>query len=152
MAEKLLFGAQDALNGGGKTFGIVNVRDMRPAFVDMDVIFRNTRDSRCLAYMIGDPEKLVPFRSQDTYLDAMIVLQPLQSVADLRVTDAVDFPHRTDRRTEQKCIRIAIGLRPTVQMILTAVKIATPAQKANAQKRMQGWIDDFNVLATQPQT
>jgi hypothetical protein len=40
----------------------------------------------------------------------------------------------------------------TIQMILTAVKIATPAQKANAQKRMQGWIDDFNVLATQPQT
>ncbi|WP_426192507.1 DUF6279 family lipoprotein [Massilia sp. DWR3-1-1] len=40
----------------------------------------------------------------------------------------------------------------TIQMILTAVKIATPVQKANAQKRMAGWIDDFNVLATQPQT
>jgi hypothetical protein len=35
----------------------------------------------------------------------------------------------------------------TAQMILTAVKIATPAQKAHAQKRMQGWIDDFNTLA-----
>ena len=40
----------------------------------------------------------------------------------------------------------------TIQMILTAVKIATPVQKANAQKRMAGWIDDFNVLATQPQS
>lgn len=40
----------------------------------------------------------------------------------------------------------------TIQMILTAVKIATPAQKANAQKRMSGWIEDFNVLSTQPQT
>lgn len=40
----------------------------------------------------------------------------------------------------------------TIQMILTAVKIATPAQKAHAQKRMAGWIEDFNVLATQPQT
>jgi hypothetical protein len=40
----------------------------------------------------------------------------------------------------------------TIQMILTAVKIATPAQKANAQKRMQGWIEDFTVLASQPQT
>jgi hypothetical protein len=40
----------------------------------------------------------------------------------------------------------------TIQMILAAVKIATPAQKAHAQKRMAGWIDDFNVLATQPQT
>jgi hypothetical protein len=35
----------------------------------------------------------------------------------------------------------------TIQMILTAVRIATPAQKAHAQKRMQGWIDDFNTLA-----
>lgn len=37
----------------------------------------------------------------------------------------------------------------TCQMILTAVKIATPAQKAHAQKRMQGWIEDFNTLATE---
>jgi hypothetical protein len=35
----------------------------------------------------------------------------------------------------------------TIQMILTATRIATPAQKAHAQKRMQGWIDDFNTLA-----
>jgi hypothetical protein len=39
----------------------------------------------------------------------------------------------------------------TAQMILTAVKIATPAQKAHAQKRMQGWIEDFNVLAADNQ-
>ena len=37
----------------------------------------------------------------------------------------------------------------TAQMILTVIKIATPAQKAHAVKRMQGWIDDFNSLATQ---
>lgn len=35
----------------------------------------------------------------------------------------------------------------TSKYILTAVKIATPEQKAHAQKRMQGWIDDFNNLA-----
>lgn len=39
----------------------------------------------------------------------------------------------------------------TIQMILTAVKIATPAQKAHAQKRMQGWIEDFGHLANDPQ-
>lgn len=39
----------------------------------------------------------------------------------------------------------------TAQMILTAVKIATPAQKAHAQKRMQGWIEDFNILAADNQ-
>jgi hypothetical protein len=35
----------------------------------------------------------------------------------------------------------------TINMVMTAVKIATPAQKAHAQKRMQGWIDDFKTLA-----
>ena len=38
----------------------------------------------------------------------------------------------------------------TSQMVLTVIKIATPAQKAHAVKRMQGWIDDFNSLAAQP--
>jgi Txe/YoeB family toxin of Txe-Axe toxin-antitoxin module len=38
----------------------------------------------------------------------------------------------------------------TAQLILTVIKIATPAQKAHAQKRMQGWIDDFNQLAQEP--
>ena len=35
----------------------------------------------------------------------------------------------------------------TLNLVLTAIKIATPAQKAHAQKRMQGWVDDFKVLA-----
>lgn len=38
----------------------------------------------------------------------------------------------------------------TAQMVLTLIKITTPAQKAHAIKRMQGWIDDFNSLAAQP--
>jgi hypothetical protein len=35
----------------------------------------------------------------------------------------------------------------TSKFILTAIRIATPEQKAHAQKRMQGWISDFNALA-----
>ena len=35
----------------------------------------------------------------------------------------------------------------TINLTLTAIKIATPSQKAHAQKRMQSWIDDFKVLA-----
>lgn len=37
----------------------------------------------------------------------------------------------------------------TLQLVLTAIKIATPAQKAHAQKRMQDWIDDFKVLSAE---
>jgi hypothetical protein len=35
----------------------------------------------------------------------------------------------------------------TAKFILAAIRITTPEQKAHAQKRMQGWIDDFNALA-----
>lgn len=34
----------------------------------------------------------------------------------------------------------------TAQMVLTVIKMTTPAQKIHAQKRMQGWIDDFGAL------
>jgi hypothetical protein len=37
----------------------------------------------------------------------------------------------------------------TAKFILTAIRIATPAQKAHAQQRMQGWIGDFNILAVE---
>lgn len=35
----------------------------------------------------------------------------------------------------------------TARYVLTAIRVATPAQKAHAQQRMQAWIDDFNALA-----
>jgi hypothetical protein len=35
----------------------------------------------------------------------------------------------------------------TTRFILTAIRIATPAQKKHAQDRMQGWINDFQALA-----
>ena len=38
----------------------------------------------------------------------------------------------------------------TINLTHTAIKIATPEQKAHAQKRMQGWIDDFKILAAEP--
>jgi hypothetical protein len=38
----------------------------------------------------------------------------------------------------------------TIQLVLTVIQNATPAQKAHAQKRMQGWIDDFHQLAAEP--
>lgn len=35
----------------------------------------------------------------------------------------------------------------TTKYIMTAIRIATPQQKAHAQQRMQGWINDFQTLA-----
>ncbi|QOY94578.1 hypothetical protein IM543_01225 [Massilia sp. UMI-21] len=38
-------------------------------------------------------------------------------------------------------------LDQTTKFMLTAIRIATPAQKKHAQERMQGWINDFQLLA-----
>jgi len=37
----------------------------------------------------------------------------------------------------------------SMNLVLTAIRIATPVQKAHAQKRMQGWINDFKDLSAQ---
>ena len=37
----------------------------------------------------------------------------------------------------------------SARLVLTVIQLATPAQKAHARKRMQGWIDDFNTLAAE---
>ena len=37
----------------------------------------------------------------------------------------------------------------TVELVHAVVRIATPEQKAHAQKRMEGWIKDLNTLAAQ---
>ena len=37
----------------------------------------------------------------------------------------------------------------TAQMVLTVINMATPAQKAHAQQRLQGWIDDLRTLESE---
>ncbi|TWI61915.1 hypothetical protein IP91_04514 [Pseudoduganella lurida] len=37
----------------------------------------------------------------------------------------------------------------TIELVHTVIRIATPEQKAHAQKRMQGWIGDFSTLAAE---
>jgi hypothetical protein len=60
--------------------------------------------------------------------------------------DVIDRPEAPERKAFYDSYVDA-----TSKYILAAIKIATPEQKAHAQKRMQGWIDDFNKLATEPQ-
>jgi hypothetical protein len=39
--------------------------------------------------------------------------------------------------------------KSTVALVHTVIELSTPVQKIHADKRMQGWIDDFNALAAQ---
>jgi hypothetical protein len=55
---------------------------------------------------------------------------------------------RMDQPSERKAFFDAAE-EGNVQLILTVIQLATPAQKAHANKRMQGWIDDFKQLAAE---
>ncbi len=61
------------------------------------------------------------------------------------VKDSFDGPPQAERRQFVDTYTDA-----TIQLVLTVIRVATPAQKAHAQKRMQGWIDDFNILSVDP--
>ena len=61
------------------------------------------------------------------------------------VKDSFDGPPQAERRQF-----VDSDTAATVELVLTVIRVATPAQKAHAQKRMQGWIDDFNALALEP--
>ncbi|RZT05618.1 hypothetical protein SAMN05216319_5086 [Duganella sp. CF402] len=55
---------------------------------------------------------------------------------------------RMDQPSERKAFFDAAE-EGNVQLILTVIQLATPAQKAHANKRMQGWIDDLKQLAAE---
>ena len=60
-----------------------------------------------------------------------------------------DAFERMEQPSERKAFFDAYN-NSTIQLVLTVIQNATPAQKAHAQKRMQGWIDDFHLLAAEP--
>jgi hypothetical protein len=60
----------------------------------------------------------------------------------------VDENFNRTEKSEHKAF-LEASEQGSLQLILTVIKLATPEQKAHAQKRMQGWIDDFNALAAE---
>ena len=58
------------------------------------------------------------------------------------IKDSVDGMEQSDNKAFFDAYK-----QGSVRLVLTAIRIATPAQKAHARKRMQDWIDDFNALA-----
>jgi hypothetical protein len=117
---------------------------------EQEAVLRKASDARVLDNEIWMDERM---RRQKHIVAVLRKVQQEKLNKDATITalhglvkemfDRFDAPERKaffDTYTDQ-----------TAQMILTAVKIATPAQKAHAQKRMQGWIEDFNVLAADTQ-
>jgi hypothetical protein len=64
------------------------------------------------------------------------------------IKNLIDENFNRTEKSEHKAF-LEASEQASLQLILTVVKLATPEQKAHAQKRMQGWIDDFNALAAE---
>ena len=113
---------------------------------DQEAVLRKASDARPLDNEVWLDERM---RRQQMILSLLRKVhdQKLSREATIPLVQALvrDVFARMDS-PERKAFYDA-STDATTKMILTAVKIATPKQKAHAHKRMQGWIDDFNVLA-----
>ncbi|MES2129911.1 MAG: DUF6279 family lipoprotein [Pseudomonadota bacterium] len=113
---------------------------------DQEAILRKASDARPLDNEIWLDERI---RRQQRILAMLHKVQQekLGKDATIALIHAIvkDSFERLDA-PERKAFFDAY-IDSTAKFVLTAVKIATPEQKAHAHKRMQGWIDDFNSLA-----
>jgi hypothetical protein len=113
---------------------------------DQEAALRKASDARPLDNDIWLQERMMRQKKiiallQRIHKDKLNKEQTMSAVHDLlrEFFDRMDAPDR-------KAFFDAY-IDNTSKFILTAIRLTTPDQKAHAQKRMQGWINDFNALA-----
>jgi hypothetical protein len=74
--------------------------------------------------------------------------RPSKEIATQWIEDLVRSSFDRLSASERKAFFDAYT-QSTLELVHTVVRIATPDQKAHAQKRMEGWIKDLNILAAQ---
>ncbi|OYO31568.1 DUF6279 family lipoprotein [Janthinobacterium sp. PC23-8] len=116
---------------------------------EQEAIIRKASDARPLDNEIWLDERMRRQRNVLTLVQKVhhekLSKEATVSLINTLVKDSFDRLEHSDRKAFFDAFE-----NSTAQMILTVIKIATPAQKAHGVKRMQGWIDDFNSLASQP--
>ena len=116
---------------------------------EQEAIIRKASDARPLDNEIWLDERMRRQRNVLTLVQKVhhekLSKEATVALINTLVKDSFDRLEHSDRKAFFDAFE-----NSTAQMILTVIKLATPAQKAHAVKRMQGWIDDFNSLASQP--
>ncbi|MBB5370099.1 MULTISPECIES: DUF6279 family lipoprotein [unclassified Janthinobacterium] len=115
---------------------------------EQEAVLRKASDARPLDNAIWLDERM---RRQQNVLTLVKKVQQEKLSKDATVTlinGLIKDSFERLEHSERKAFFDAYE-NSTAQFVLTAIQLATPAQKAHAIKRMQGWIDDFNSLATQ---
>ena len=110
-------------------------------------VIRRASDARPLDNALWLDERM---RRQKLILGAVRKIQQekLSKEASLELLRPLvqDLFERMERPSERKAFFDAYN-DSTIQLVLLVIQLATPAQKAHAHQRMQGWINDFQLLA-----
>lgn len=116
---------------------------------EQEAVIRKASDARPLDNELWLDERM---RRQQGILELARRIQqerPAPAAAEAMVRELIQENfERTERPSERKPFFDAYT-KGSMEMVLAVVRIATPAQKAHAHKRMQDWIADLNALAAQ---
>jgi hypothetical protein len=113
---------------------------------DQEAALRKASDARPLDNDVWLQERMMRQKKivallQRIHKDKLNKEQTMSAIHDL----LRDFFDRMDAPDRKAFFEAYID--NTSKFILTAIRLTTAEQKAHAQKRMQGWINDFNTLA-----
>jgi len=113
---------------------------------EQESVIRKASDARPLDNQIWLDERM---RRQNNVLKLVQTVQRDKLSKEATVTlvqglikDSIEPPANSEHKAFFDATTTS-----TLQLVLTVINIATPAQKAHADQRMQGWINDFKTLA-----
>lgn len=117
---------------------------------EQEAIIRRASDARPLNNELWLDERIRRQHKVLALARKIMLEQPSKQVATQWVEDLIRASFDRFGRSERKAF-FDTYTQGTVELVHTVLRIATPEQKAHAQKRMEGWIRDLNTLAAQAQ-
>ncbi|GGX83248.1 hypothetical protein GJV26_13445 [Massilia dura] len=109
-------------------------------------IIRKASDARPLDNAIWLDERMRRQRSVLALARRIMQEKPTREQAVGQIQSLIRESFARLDNSERKAFYEA-NTEASIGLVHTVIGIATPEQKAHAQKRMQGWINDFNTLA-----
>jgi hypothetical protein len=113
-------------------------------------IIRKASDARPLDNAIWLDERVRRQRNVLALARRIVQEKPSREQAVAQIQSLIRESFTRLDNSERKAFYEA-NTNASIGLVHTVIGIATPEQKAHAEKRMQGWISDFNTLATQAQ-
>jgi hypothetical protein len=115
---------------------------------EQEAIIRKTSDARPLNNELWLDERIRRQLKIINLARKIMTEQPSKQVATQWIEELIRSGFDRLEQSDRKAFFDSYT-QATVNLVHTVVRIATPEQKAHAQKRMEGWIKDLNTLAAQ---